>query len=253
MRFDIVTIFPNMFDSVLGETIIRRAREKGLVEFFLHDIRDHAKDRHRSVDDTPYGGGAGMVMIAGPLVEAVEAVPREGRCSRILLTPQGEPLTQPLAKELSSLDQIVLTCGRYEGIDERARELVADREISVGDYVLSGGEIAAMVLVDAVVRLVPGVLGNEESPNDESFEAGLLEYPQYTRPETFRGETVPAVLLSGNHAEIRRWRRLEALRRTRERRPDLFEKIELSDEDQEGLALIDSEGVPRAGKSESRG
>ncbi len=235
MRFDIVTIFPDMFSSVLGETIIKRASEKGLAEFHLHDIRDHTKDRHRTVDDTPYGGGAGMVMMAAPLLDAVEAVPRKGRCLKILLTPQGEPFTQELAKELAGFDQIVLTCGRYEGIDERARKLVADREISIGDFILSGGEIAAMALIDAVVRLVPGVLGNEDSARDESFEAGLLEYPQYTRPEEFSGEAVPKVLLSGNHAQIRRWRRAQALLRTRARRPDLFEKIELSDEDRELL------------------
>ena len=237
MRIDIVTIFPKMFESVLSETIIKRAQEKGLVSFNLHDIRDHAKDRHRSADDTPYGGGAGMVMLAAPMVDAVEAIPREGLSQRILLTPQGEPFTQALAKELSGLDQIVLTCGRYEGIDERARMLVAEREISIGDYVLSGGEIAAMALIDAVVRLLPGALGNEDSTRDESFESGLLEYPQYTRPEEFRGEGVPGVLLSGNHAQIRRWRRAQALMRTRERRPDLFEKLTLSDEDEELLAL----------------
>jgi tRNA (guanine37-N1)-methyltransferase len=235
MRFDIVTIFPGMFDSVLGETIIKRAREKGLVDFQLHDIRDFARDKHRCVDDTPYGGGAGMVMMPGPLTEAVESVPRQGRSLRVLLTPDGERMTQKVARELAGYDQLILISGRYEGIDERARRLVADREISIGDFVLSGGEIAAMAVIDSVVRLVPGVLGNEESAEEESFEAGLLEYPHYTRPEEFRDASVPEVLRSGNHARIRRWRRTEALLRTRERRPDLFEKLELSDEDREEL------------------
>ena len=236
MRFDIVTIFPGMFDSVFGETIIKRAREKGLVEFELCCVRDYSTDKHRKVDDTPYGGGAGMVMMTAPLVDCVEAIPREPRSLRVLLTPQGEPFTQAMAREFASLDQLILICGRYEGIDERARRLVADREVSIGDYVLSGGEIAAMAVVDAVTRLVPGVLGNEESTADESFEQGLLEYPQYTRPETFRGESVPRVLTQGNHAEIARWRRAEALRRTWERRPDLLGRAALTDEERELLA-----------------
>ena len=231
MRFDICTIFPGIFASPLSETIIKRAQEKGLVEFTLHDIRDFTKDRHRSVDDTPYGGGAGMVMTPGPLVDCVEAVPRQGKGLRILMTPQGEPFTQRIARELSTLDQIILVCGRYEGIDERARSLVADREISVGDYVLSGGEIPAMVVVDAVTRLIPGVLGNDASIEHESHESGLLEYPHYTRPEEFRGEKVPEILLSGHHAEIEKWRRREALRRTLERRPELLEKAELTAEE----------------------
>jgi len=235
MRFDIVTIFPGMFESVLGETIIKRAREKGLVDFHMHDVRDFTRDKHRCVDDTPYGGGAGMVMMPGPLAETVESVPREGRSLRVLLTPDGERLTQKVARELSQYDQLILISGRYEGIDERARRHIADREISIGDFVLSGGEIAAMAVIDSVVRLVPGVLGNEESAGEESFESGLLEYPHYTRPEEFRGEKVPEVLRSGNHARIDRWRRTEALIRTREKRPDLFEKLELSDEDREEL------------------
>ncbi len=249
MRIDIVTIFPSFFDSPLSETIIKRARQKGCVSFHCHDIRDQTHDKHRSVDDTPYGGGAGMVMRPGPITEAVEAVPRQGRCVRILLTPQGESFSQPIARDLAECDQLILTCGRYEGIDERARGFVADREISVGDYVLSGGEIAAIVVIDAVVRLLPGVLGNEESIAHESFETGLLEYPQYTRPEIFRGEGVPTVLTGGHHAEIERWRRGQALLRTRERRPDLFDKIELSDDDRMLLAEI-SAGSPPKGASE---
>jgi tRNA (guanine37-N1)-methyltransferase len=191
MRFDIVTIFPKMFDSPLAESILKRAREAGKIEVVKHDIRDYTTDIHRSVDDTPYGGGAGMVMRPEPLVSCVEAVPAAGRRCRILMTPQGEPLTQKIVKDLAAYDQLVLICGRYEGIDERARNLVCDREISIGDYVVAGGEIPAMVVIDAVTRLIPGVLGNETSVESESFEEGLLEYPQYTRPETFRGERVP--------------------------------------------------------------
>ena len=231
MRFDIVTIFPGMFVSPLSETILKRAQEKGCVEFHLHDIRLHAKDKHHSVDDTPYGGGAGMVMMPGPLVDCVESVPRAGKSLRILMTPQGEPFTQKVARELAGFDQLVLVCGRYEGIDERARRLVAERELSIGDFVVSGGEIPAMAVIDAVARLVPGVLGNELSIEHESFESGLLEYPQYTRPESFRGESVPEVLLSGHHAEIEKWRRREALTRTKSRRPDLVEKADLNDEE----------------------
>lgn len=225
MRFDIVTIFPKIFDSWASESIIKRAREAGLVKIMTHDIRDFTKDIHRSVDDTPYGGGAGMVMRPEPLVSCVESVPAEGRRIRILLCPQGEPLTQPIARELASYDQIVLVCGRYEGIDERARKLIADREISTGDYVTAGGEAPAMVLMEAVTRLVPGVLGNELSLEYESFENDLLEYPQYTRPEVFRGEGVPKILLSGHHAQIEEWRRNEALKRTLERRPDLADRL----------------------------
>lgn len=221
MRFDIVTIFPKIFDSWAQESIIKRAREAGLIKIMTHDVRDFTKDIHRSVDDTPYGGGAGMVMRPEPLVSCVESIPVEGRCLRILLCPQGEPLSQPIARDLASYDQIVLVCGRYEGIDERARKLIADREISTGDYVTAGGEAPAMVLMEAVTRLVPGVLGNELSLEYESFENDLLEYPQYTRPEVFRGEGVPKILLSGHHAQIEEWRRNEALKRTLERRPDL--------------------------------
>ncbi len=238
MRFDIITIFPRMFDSPLNETIIKRAQEKGFVEVHLHDIRDHAHDKHRCVDDTPYGGGAGMVMMPGPLVEAVESVPRMQNSLRVLLTPQGQPFTHELARRLTRFDQIILICGRYEGIDERARNAISDMEISLGDFVLSGGEIPAMAVIDAVTRLVPGVLGNEMSTAEESFECGFLEYPHYTRPEEYCGHRVPEVLRSGNHARIQRWRRTQALARTKERRPDLFERIELSEEDKEELANL---------------
>jgi tRNA (guanine37-N1)-methyltransferase len=236
MRFDIVTIFPGMFESPFSETIIKRAQEKGIVEFYLHDVRDYAHDKHRSVDDAPYGGGAGMVMKPEPLVRALEGVPRMQNSMRILLTPQGEPFSHKLAREFSERSQVILICGRYEGIDERARQAICDKEISLGDFVLSGGEIAAMAVIDAITRLLPGVLGNEESIAEESFATGLLEYPQYTRPENFRGSRVPEILRSGDSAKIRRWRRTQALLRTKEKRPDLFEKIELSDEDRRELA-----------------
>lgn len=222
MQFDIVTIFPKIFDSWAAESIVKRAQQSGLLEIETHDIREFTTNVHRSVDDTPYGGGAGMVMCPEPMVSCVESVPKVGKRCRILLTPQGEPLNQPLVRELASFDQIVLICGRYEGIDERARNVVADREVSTGDYITAGGEVPAMIVMEAVIRLIPGVLGNELSLNQESFEDGLLEYPQYTRPEVFRGEKVPDVLLSGHHAKIEEWRRQEALKRTLKRRADLL-------------------------------
>lgn len=228
MRFDIVTIFPKIFDSWAAESIVKRAGQAGLIKIESHDIRKFTTDVHKSVDDTPYGGGAGMVMRPEPLVACVEAVPKEGRYLRILLSPQGEPLNQALVKELSSYDQLILICGRYEGIDERARNLISDREISAGDYITAGGEAPAMVLMEAVIRLIPGVLGNESSIVYESFENGLLEYPQYTRPEVFRGERVPDVLLSGHHAKIEEWRRLEALKRTKNRRADLLKGTDIT-------------------------
>jgi tRNA (guanine37-N1)-methyltransferase len=221
LRIDIVTIFPKMFESPFAESIIKRACEKGVVEFHLHDIRSFARDRHRAVDDTPYGGGAGMVMMPGPIVECVEAVPRVGKSLRVLLTPKGEVFSQAIASELARLDQLILICGRYEGIDERARAIIAEREISIGDYVLSGGEIPAMAVSDAIIRLLPEVLGNSDSARFESFEDGLLEYPQYTHPEVFRDMRVPEVLLSGNHAKIAEWRKKEAEALTKRRRPDL--------------------------------
>lgn len=231
MRIDIVTIFPGMFVSPLGESIIKRAREKGLLEVHFHDIRDFTEDKHRSVDDTPYGGGAGMVMKAAPVVAAVESVPKKNKALRVLLTPQGERLNQKIVKELSQLDQMIFVCPRYEGIDERAVEIMADREISIGDYILSGGELPAMVLLDAVVRLIPGVLGNEESIKTESFEKGLLEYPHYTRPPVFEGKKVPKVLKNGDHAQIEKWRLLQSIVRTIKRRPDLLDRECLNNED----------------------
>ncbi len=235
MRIDIATIFPKMFESPFAESIIKRGQEKGALQIFVHDIRLHAVDKHRSVDDTPYGGGAGMVMMAPVIVEAVESIPRRENSLRVYLTPSGEPLTQKLVCELVKYDQLLLICGRYEGIDERARTLLAEREISIGDYVLSGGEIPAMVVTDAVTRLLPGVLGNEESPEKESFSDGLLEHPHYTKPREFRGMSVPEVLLNGNHADIEAWRREKSLEATFKKRPELLEKAPLSDKDRHFL------------------
>ena len=235
VRFHVLTIFPGMFESPLSQGIVGRARQRSLVEVALHDIRDHATDRHRSVDDYPFGGGPGMVMTPGPLFDAVEAVKLsaslDDEVPAILLSPQGRRLDQSVAEELSRLPALLLLCGRYEGVDERVRLHLATDEISVGDYVLSGGELAAMVVIDAVTRLLPGAVGSGESTQDESFTTGLLEHPQYTRPAEFRGWAVPDVLLSGNHGEIRRWRRRKSLRRTLERRPDLLESAALSDAD----------------------
>lgn len=223
MRIDVLTIFPAMFQSVIAEGILRIAREKGLADVRLHDLRNWTKDRHRSVDDEPFGGGPGMVMKVEPAVEAVEEIEREGPVPvRVLLCPQGEPFTQGTARELAAAGRILMIAGHYEGYDERIRLALGPREISIGDYVLSGGEIPAMVVMDAVVRLVPGVVGDPSSITCESFEDGLLDFPQYTRPREYRGMEAPAVLLSGNHEEIRRWRDAQRVQRTRERRSDLL-------------------------------
>ncbi len=232
MRFDILTLFPDMFGGPFGESIIRRGQDKGLIQIVLHQIRDYTVDRHRTVDDAPYGGGAGMLMKPEPLAAAIEAVKKLNTDAPVLLTtPRGNPLTQKLAQELSLSPGLIIICGRYEGIDERIHQHYVDHEISIGDYVLSGGELAAMVLVDTVTRLVPGVLGSDESAATDSFSDGLLEYPQYTRPPEFNGLAVPAPLLSGNHAEITRWRREQSLKRTAERRPDLLTHAVLTDKD----------------------
>ncbi len=233
VRIDILTIFPEMFVSPLAGGIFRRAIEPGLVAINVHNIRDYAHDRHRSVDDYPYGGGAGMVFKPQPVFEAVEAVRSAigedaSRTPVILLTPQGRLFTQEIAAKLAGHANLVLICGHYEGVDERIAEHLATDLISIGDYVLSGGELPALVVADAVVRLLPGVLGSPLSSLDESHTAGLLEYPQYTRPPVFRGWAVPDVLLSGNHAEIARWRHEQSITRTARRRPDLLAKAELS-------------------------
>ncbi len=227
MRIDIITIFPQVFPPLMNEGMTRIAQERGLVELKYHDVRDWTEDKHRSVDDRPFGGGPGMVMMCGPVFRAVEAVEAQSPvpAKRILLTPQGERLTQRRVRELANEPRLLLLCGRYEGFDERIRIGLQPLEISIGDYVLSGGEIPAMVIVDAVARLIPGVTGDPESPLSESFgDEGLLEYPQYTRPEEFRGMRVPEILRSGDHARIAQWRREQALLRTTQRRPDLLPK-----------------------------
>ena len=246
IRFHVLTIFPAMFVSPFAESIVARAIKNGLVDVKTYDIRDQARDRHRKVDDYPFGGEPGMLMKPEPLFDAVDAVRSSATLDDdtpvILLSPQGRTLTQSIVEELSTHDDLVLICGRYEGVDERVRKHLATDEISIGDYVLSGGELAAMVVIDAVSRLVPGVVGSLESTQDDSFTTGLIQHPQYTRPAEFRGWAVPDVLLSGNHAEIARWRRQESLRRTFLRRPDLLESAQLSDEDLrfiEGLRQLD--------------
>ena len=221
MRIDVLTLFPGMFTGVLSESILKIAQEKHRVEIRLTDIRDFTADRHRKVDDTPYGGGPGMVIQCEPVFRAVEAVDPDGQAKRILLTPQGERLDQARVKAWTDAPWLVLICGRYEGFDERIRMGLGAEEVSIGDYVLSGGEIAAMVVIDAVVRRLPGVLGDAGSAAAESFENGMLDFPQYTKPREFRGMTVPDVLLSGDHESIRRWREERARRRTQARRPDL--------------------------------
>ena len=222
MRIDILSIFPEMFAGPFDASIIKRARERGIVETHLHDIRNYATDRHQMTDDTPYGGGGGMVMKPEPIFAAVEHIKGEDTCPLILLSPQGRVLNQTVVRELAAFPRLLLICGRYEGVDERVRQHLATDEISIGDYVLSGGELAAMIVVDAVVRTLPGALGYELSAEEDSHATGLLEGPHYTRPFDFRGWTVPEVLLSGHHAQIETWRRQQALLRTLTRRPDLL-------------------------------
>ena len=239
VRFDIITIFPGMFSSAMGESIVGRAVKSGLAEINCVDLRDFTEDRYRSIDDRPYGGGPGMVFKPEPVFDAVESVlsqvepSDDGRVRKIILTPQGRRLDQSLMRELAQEKRIVMLCGHYEGFDERIIEGLDFEEVSIGDYVLSGGELPAMVLVDGIVRLLPGALGHPESSAQESFENGVLDYPQYTRPPEYRGMKVPDVLLSGNHAEIEQWRRQQSLERTRERRGDLLENKELQQTGQE--------------------
>lgn len=222
MRIDVLTLFPEMFAGPLNSSILARAQANNIIQVQVWNIRDYAHDKHRVVDDTPYGGGAGMVLKPDVVVRAIEEVKQERQAPVVYLTPQGEPFTQRKAEELAKLDELILLCGHYEGLDERVREHWVDQEISIGDYVLTGGELPALVVIDAVSRLIPGVLGSAESAETDSFQDGLLEHPHYTRPASFRGYEVPPVLLSGHHEEIRRWRLKESLRRTIERRPDLF-------------------------------
>jgi tRNA (guanine37-N1)-methyltransferase len=266
MKFDIITIFPDFFRGPLDYGIVRRAREAGLIDITIHDLRTFAHDRHRTVDDRPFGGGEGMVLKPEPIfecLESLEAAPRTKRSPResvVLLSPQGQMFTQTVAQEMTALERIVLICGRYEGVDERVSEHLADREISVGDFVLSGGELGAAIIVDTVTRLLPGALGNAASSQQESFtvgaaqarvegeppssscgSGGLLDYPHYTRPADFRGMPVPEVLVNGNHEEIRRWRRRCALKKTLQNRPDLLRDAALSEEDRKLLRELDGE------------
>ena len=224
IRFDIISIFPGMFESPFSESILQRARDKGIIDIRLHDLREYTLDKHKRVDDTPFGGGVGMVMNIEPIDRALETVKKDRpKAKTILMSPSGMPFTQQKAWELAQQEELILVCGRYEGVDERVRQIV-DEDLSIGDYVLSGGEIPAMVVVDSVSRLVPGVLGDENSLNEESFSSGLLEYPQYTRPRDYKGMQVPEVLVSGDHKKIIEWQQLEARKKTARNRPDLLEK-----------------------------
>ncbi len=248
MRIDLVTIFPRMVEGPLCEGIVMRAREAGLVDIRVHDLREHTDDRHRTVDDAPFGGGPGMVMKAEPFFRALEKVRADGPAGSeavVLLSPRGRRFDQEAARRLSLLDRLVLLCGRYEGIDERVAQELATEELSLGDFVLTGGETAALAVVEATVRLVPGALGDEGSAESDSFGDGRLDWPHYTRPSEWRGHGVPEVLLSGDHGRIRRWRRREALRATRERRPDLLAVAPLTAEDEALLREIEDES--RAG------
>lgn len=249
MRFDVLTLFPGVFRGPLDETILRRAIDAGLVEVRLHDLREWATDRHRTVDDYPFGGGPGMVMKPEPFVRAVGQLRRERGApdAVVLMSPQGARLSQEAAVRLSRLDHVVLLCGRYEGVDERVRELVATEELSIGDYVVSGGELPALVVVEAVARQVPGVVGDAESVRGDSFARNLLDWPHYTRPADLDGCRVPDVLVSGNHAEIRRWRKRAAVGRTMERRPELLRQCVLDDEERE--ILRDLQGLGRTRKA----
>jgi tRNA (guanine37-N1)-methyltransferase len=275
MHFDIITIFPDFFAGPFNYGILKRACTAGLADIAIHDLRSFTHDRHRTVDDRPFGGGEGMVLKAQPIYDAVQSLKIAPKADRqrqketvILLSAQGQPFSQSLAQELAATERVVILCGRYEGVDERVNELLCDREISIGDYVLSGGELAAAVIVDAVIRLLPGALGNPDSSRFESFGAedmaedavsadglprstygagGLLDYPHYTRPAEFMGMLIPEALAGGNHEEVRRWRRRMALKKTLENRPDLLEKIDISNEDREILAELGWQGDLGAG------
>jgi tRNA (guanine37-N1)-methyltransferase len=241
MKIDVLTLFPAMFAGPLDESIIMRARKKGLLDLTIHYLRDYAHDRHKTVDDRPFGGGPGMLLKPEPIFEAVEALARE-KTRVVLLSPAGRMFQQPIARELAGMDDLLLVTGHYEGFDERIRHELADDEISIGDYVLTNGALPAMVIIDAITRLLPGVLGDDESSVEESFSGGLLEYPQYTRPAEFRGMKVPEVLLSGNHAQIAKWRAEQARQRTAERRPDLLLKVEKVSG---GAVELNSNGPPK--------
>ncbi len=242
-KFDIVTIFPSIIEAYLGESILKRAAQKGLLDVKVYNLRDYTADKHRTVDDYPYGGGSGMVMKIEPVYNAFNAICSDGQQRRrILLSPQGRTYNQALAEELADDERrILLMCGRYEGIDERVRETLIDEEISIGDYVMTGGELASLVIIDSIARLCPGVLGDDESSKEESFSWGILDYPHYTRPPEFMGHAVPEILLSGNHAKVAEWRRMEALKRTLFKRPDLLKSAALSGKDKKMLQELCSQ------------
>jgi len=248
MRFEVITLFPELFGPFSSKGLVGKANESGVITVTCTNPRDFAKNKHKSVDDAPYGGGNGMVMMPGPVLEAIESREAEGRTHRILLTPQGKPFDQATARRLSTYPALSLVCGRYEGIDERVCEAV-DEQISLGDFVMTGGEVAALAVIEATARLLPGALGNLDSTRDESHSAGLLEYPQYTRPPEFRGSTVPEQLLSGDHAAIARYRRKESLRRTRALRPDLFLAHQPDELDRKLLAELTAEEPAKAARA----
>ncbi len=239
IHFDVLTLFPDMFRAVLGDSIINRAVEKGIIELNFIDIRDFTENKHRKVDDYPYSGGGGMLMAAQPIYDAYQSIAKDldYKPFTVYMSPQGKVFNQKMAVELAEYKHIVILCGHYEGVDQRVLDMIADAEISLGDFVLTGGEIPAMAVIDAVSRMIPGVLANENSYSDESHFSGLLEYPQYTRPEEFMGVKIPEVLISGHHANIHKWKRQEALRNTLKKRPDLLEKAELTEED---IKFLDS-------------
>jgi tRNA (guanine37-N1)-methyltransferase len=249
LAIDMITIFPAMLEAPLGDGIVRRARDAGLASLRVHDLREYSDDKHRSVDDSPFGGGPGMVMKPEPFARALESVlpegPGPGRAV-VLLSPRGARFDQRAAERYASLDRLVLLCGRYEGVDERVRETLATEELSLGDFVLTGGEVAALAVAEATVRLLPGALGHEDSARGDSFASGLLDFPHYTRPAVWRGSAVPEALLSGDHGRIARWRRRAALEATRERRPDLLRAARLGEEDRELLREIEAEARARA-------
>ena len=253
MKFEVLTIFPEMFVPHLNQGVLGRAAKKGLVSVKVINIRDFARGPHRTTDDRPFGGGNGMVMKPGPIYRALKSIERaEGRSLVVLLSPQGDRFHQAMAWELSRWDQVILLCGRYEGIDERIRLTCIDREISIGDYVLSGGELASLVVIDAVSRLIPRVLGGEQSSLEDSFEGGLLEHPHYTRPRVFLEKEVPSVLLSGDHEKIRLWRKTESIRRTAVKRPDLLSRARLTQEDQAILARLQESREESAAQERDR-
>jgi tRNA (guanine37-N1)-methyltransferase len=246
MQFDIFTLLPEVIDPYLQASILQKARQNGLIEVATHNIRDWAVDKHHTTDDTPYGGGGGMVMKPQPIFDAVESVLGDPLpCPLILMTPQGRPFSSNIARELSGLPRVAILCGRYEGIDERVRQHLITDQISIGDYVLTGGELPALILIDAISRFLPGVLGDPTGAEDDSFASGLLEYPHYTKPEEFRGWHVPDVLLSGNHAQINRWRREQSLLRTLAKRPDLLENFQLTEADRKFLKKLAQENNPQ--------